>query len=133
MAETVQVGDAGHGGPPVLSQGAMTEIGLRRFLYLAVFAVFLAGCVPIGRVPSRDEFGVSVVGPAGSKSGTVDAAQTARLDTKARQICARGYTKAGQDIEPAEANQQFVDMKLRCAHYDRLDFDYSHIDWTSLL
>lgn len=129
----VQVGDAGQGGLPVLSQSAMTEIGLGRFLYLAVFAVFLAGCVPMGRVPSRDEFGVSTVGPAGSKGETVDGKLAARLDTKVRQICSRGYTKIGQDIEPAEANRRFVDMKLRCAHYDRLDFDYSHIDWTSLL
>lgn len=85
----------------------------------------------MGRVPSRDEFGVSSVGPAGSK--TADAAQTARLDAKVDQICTRGYTKIGQDIVPAEADQQFVDMKLRCAHYDRLHLDGGHIDWTNLL
>jgi hypothetical protein len=25
-----------------------------------------------------------------------------------------------------------VDMKLRCGHYNRLNFDYSHTDWFNL-
>jgi hypothetical protein len=24
-------------------------------------------------------------------------------------------------------------MKLRCGHYDRLDFDYVHMNWSNLL
>ncbi len=103
-----------------------------RFLYLAVLTALLAGCVPIGLDPSRDEFGVSAARPDGGTTAPGNT-ETAQLDWKASQICIRGYAKTRQDVEPAEASRQLVDMKLRCGHYDRLDFDYIHMDWLNLL
>jgi len=103
-----------------------------RFAYIAVFALVLAGCVPIAREPNRDEFGVSTARP---ENGTTPpaAAETAQLERKSDQICIHGYTRTHLDIEPAEAGKQIIDMKLRCDHYDRLDFDYVHMGWSNLL
>jgi hypothetical protein len=103
-----------------------------RFLYLTVFTVLLAGCVPIAADPARDEFGVSTARPDGGTAAPSDT-EVAKLDWKANQICTRGYAQTNQDLEPAEANQQVVDMKLRCGHYNRLDFDYIHLNWANLL
>jgi hypothetical protein len=104
-----------------------------RFVSLAVLLVVgVSGCVPIVRDPARDEFGVSTArADAGAAPATE--AEQAKLDWKARQICIRRDAKTQQAIEPAESGQQLVDMKLRCGHYDRLDFDYVHMDWSNLL
>ena len=103
-----------------------------RFLCLVVFALLLNGCVPIGRDLPREEFGVSTARPDGG-TAALAAGETAKLDWKAGQICIHGYTQTRQDLEPAESNQQLIDMKLRCGHYDSLDFDYVHVDWSNVL
>lgn len=103
-----------------------------RFLYVAVFMAILAGCVPIQRDPARAEFGVSIVRPdvgAAAPSKT----EIARLAAKADQICTQGYTMTRVEVERAEAGQQLVDMKLRCKHYDRVDLDDVHMNWSDLL
>jgi hypothetical protein len=102
-----------------------------RFLSLTLLVVVLNGCVPIVRDSTRDEFGVSTARPdAGANPPAT--AELAKLDWKAKQVCIRRYDQTHQDIEPAEAGQQLIDMKLRCGHYDRLDFDYAHVDWSNL-
>jgi hypothetical protein len=103
-----------------------------RFACIAVFAVLLTGCMPIAHEPDRAEFGVSTARP---DNGTTPpaATETAKLERKADQICVRGYTRTQLDIEAAEAKQQIIDMKMRCEHYDRLDFDYVHMGWSNLL
>ena len=98
---------------------------------LGLLAVVLSGCVPIAHDPVRDEFGVSTARPDGGTSA-VSGDQQAKLDWKAGQICVRGYSQTNENTEPAEASQQIIDMKLRCGHYDRLDFDYVHMDWSNL-
>jgi hypothetical protein len=102
-----------------------------RFLSLLLLALVLNGCVPIVRDQAREEFGVSTARPdaGGSAAGP---AEIATLEGKARQICVRGYTQTNLEVEPAEASQQLIDMKLRCGHYDRLDFDYSDVAWSNL-
>jgi len=103
-----------------------------RFLYPAVLMVLLSGCVGIASDPARDEFGLST---ARADAGTAAPGDTdaAKLAWKASQICVRDYAQTKQDIEPAEASKQMIDMKLRCGHYDRMDFDYVHISWSNLL
>lgn len=103
-----------------------------RFLYLAVFTALLAGCVPMSIDPARNEFGVSTARPDGGTAAP-SAAEVAKLDWKANQVCTRGYVQTKQDLDPAEADQQIVDMNLRCDHYDRMDFDYIHMNWSNLL
>jgi hypothetical protein len=108
------------------------EMAMGRFLSLALLGLILAGCVPIAHDPARDEFGVSTARPdAGASPPAAD--EIAKLDWKAGQICIRGYAQTQRDVEPAESAQQLIDMKLRCGHYDRLDFDYVHMDWSNLL
>lgn len=103
-----------------------------RFLYLAVFVALLPGCVPIAADPARDVFGVSTSRPDGGTVAPGDT-ETAKLNWKASQICIHGYSQTQQDLEPAEAGQQLIDMKLSCGHYDRWDFDYVHMSWSNLL
>lgn len=103
-----------------------------RFLYLAVLTAFLAGCVPIAADPTRDTFGLSTARKGASSAAPTDA-DAAKLSWKASQICIHGYAETQKDIEPAEAGQQIIDMKLRCGHYDRWDFDYVHMSWSNLL
>jgi hypothetical protein len=102
-----------------------------RFLSLAIVMSILSGCVPIAHDPVRDEFGVSTARP-GNGAASASTVDVAGLDAKAGQICARGYDRTHEDVEPAEADQQIVDMKLRCHHYDRLNFDFSQTDWSNL-
>ena len=45
----------------------------------------------------------------------------------------RGYDKTTVDVETADSGQQLVDMKMRCGHYDRIDFDFFHMNWSNLL
>ncbi len=102
-----------------------------RWLSLGLLVLAVSGCVPIAHDPVRDQFGVSTARPDGGTS-PVTPDQQAKLDWKAQQICVRGYGQTAQETEPAEASQQLIDMKLRCGHYDRLDFDYVHMDWSNL-
>lgn len=103
-----------------------------RFAFVAVFALIMAGCVPIPHEPQRDEFGVST--PRADAGTTPPAAdEMARLERKAAQSCVHGYTQTRLDTEPAEADRQIIDMKLRCGKYNRLDFDYSRTSWSNLL
>jgi hypothetical protein len=118
-----------------------------RFWCLGLLVLAVGGCVPIVRDPVRDEFGVSTARPdAGTNPVTAD--QQAKLDWKAQQICVRGYSQTKEGIEPAQvpqqivatqeakpvqAPQQMIDMRLLCGHYDRLDFDYVHMNWSNLL
>jgi hypothetical protein len=122
---------AGQAGLGVLSQDMEMGDAMGRFLYLTVLTALLAGCVPIAADPARDEFGVSTARPDGGAAAAGDT-EIAKLGWKAGQVCDHGYEQTRQDIEPAEANQQIVDMKLRCGHYDRLNFDYSHTNWLNL-
>ncbi len=103
-----------------------------RFASIAVFALILAGCVPIAHEPNREEFGVSTARP---ENGTAPpaATETAKLDRKGNQLCVHAYTQTRLDTEPAESGQQIIDLKLRCDPYDRLDFDYVHMGWSNLL
>lgn len=103
-----------------------------RFLSVVLLVALSSGCVPMTRDLTRDEFGVSTARPDNGVSAPA-AAETAKLDLKANQICVRGYSQTRQDLEPAESGQQLIDMKLRCGHYDRLDFDYIHMNWSNLL
>jgi len=103
-----------------------------KFLYLAVFTALLAGCVAIEANPQRDEIGLSAARSAAGTAQPTDA-DTAKLAWKASQICIHGYTETQKDVEPAEAGQQLIDMKLRCGHYDGWDFDYVHMNWSNLL
>lgn len=102
-----------------------------RFLSLALLVLLLNGCVPIVRDQAREEFGVSTARPGAGTSAAAPA-EVATLDRKTQQICVRGHTQTQLDVEPAEVAQQLIDMKLRCGHYDRLDFDYSDVVWSNL-
>jgi len=103
-----------------------------RFAWVAVFALVLAGCVPIPHEPARDEFGVSA---SRADAGTAPpaGADMASLERKAQQSCVHAYTQTRLDTEPAESGQQIIDMKLRCGQYNRLDFDYFRTGWSNLL
>jgi hypothetical protein len=102
-----------------------------RTLYLVVLLGFLSGCVPIDIDPSRDRFGVSTARPdAGTAPAT--ATQLAALDYAARSICTRGYQADAPSIQAAQENQQLVDKKLRCDHYDRLHFAPARVDWSNV-
>jgi hypothetical protein len=103
-----------------------------RFLYLAVLTTLLAGCVPIAADPARDEFGLSTARTDAGSAAPTDA-DAAKLSWKAGQICIHGNLRTQQDLEPAEAGQQIIDMRLRCGHYDGWDFDYVHMSWSNLL
>lgn len=103
-----------------------------RFLYPAVLMILLGGCVGIQADPARDEFGLSTARADAGTAAPGDA-DAAKLAWKASQICVRGYAQTQQDVEPAEAAQQLIDMKLRCGHYDRMDFDYVHVSWSNIL
>lgn len=103
-----------------------------RFAYLAVLAALLVGCVPIRQDPARTLLGVSTARESKSAVSPTDA-EIAALDRKANQICVHGYTRTRLDVEPAEAGEKIVDMKLRCRPYDRLDFDYVDMSWSNLL
>lgn len=102
-----------------------------RFLSLATVMLMVSGCVPIAHDPVRDEFGVSAARP-GTDSAPVSPAEMASLNARADRICVRGFDRTGEDVEAAEGDQQLIDMKLRCHHYDRLNFDFSHTDWSNL-
>ena len=82
--------------------------------------------------PARDQFGLSTARADAASAAPTDA-DAAKLGWKASQICIHGYIQTQQDVEPAEAGKQVVDMKLRCGHYDRWDFDYTHVSWSNLL
>lgn len=101
-----------------------------RSLYLVVLLGLLSGCVPMHIDPSRDQFGVSTARP---DAGTAPPAapQLAELDRKAQAICTTGTERTAPTVQPAMNEQQIVDQKLRCGHYDRLTFDYWNMGWSS--
>ncbi|HEY3919837.1 MAG TPA: hypothetical protein VGL83_18750 [Stellaceae bacterium] len=82
--------------------------------------------------PSRDQFGVSAARPDDAGTAAPAAPELAALDQKAHKVCTLGYDGAAPTIQPADNGQQLVDQKLRCQHYDRLTFDYVHMDWSNL-
>lgn len=102
---------------------------MRRWLLVAALAGLLSGCGTVGDVlsqsvspsvpsdPAREVIGVSVARPAAAGTANPDAQVTQQLEWKAGQICTNGYDRTRQDIEPAEADQQFVDWQLRCRRY----------------
>ncbi len=103
-----------------------------RSLYLIVLVGALAGCVPIGIDRSRDQFGVSTARPT-ADAAPPTAPQLAELGRKAQAICTTGTQAAAPTVQPAMNEQQLVDQKLRCGHYDRLNLDYVHMDWSNIL
>jgi hypothetical protein len=108
------------------------EAAMNRVLYLIGFVALLSGCVTIPDDPSRTEFGVSTARPDAGTAAPQDQ-EMARVDWKANQICTRGYTATTTEVEPAGSGQQLVDMKLRCGHYNSIDFDFFHMNWSNLL
>jgi len=102
-----------------------------RSLYLVVLAGVLSGCVPVSIDRSRDQFGVSTARPT-ADAAVPTAPQLAELDRKARSICTTGTQAAAPTVQPAMNEQQLVDQKLRCGHYDRLNLDYAHMDWSNI-
>jgi len=102
-----------------------------RSLYLIVLLGLLSGCVPIAIDPARDQFGVSTARPDAGATGPSDP-QLAELDRKSQQICTTGYQGAAPTVQPAQNGSQLVDQKLRCSHYDRLNFDYVHMSWSNI-
>ncbi|HXE28547.1 MAG TPA: hypothetical protein VN656_08535 [Stellaceae bacterium] len=102
-----------------------------RSLYLIVLLGLLSGCVPIAIDPGRDQFGVSTARPVAAEAPPSDQ-QLAELDRKAQAICTTGYQGAAPTVQPAANSQQIVDQKLRCSHYDRLNLDYVHMDWSNI-
>jgi hypothetical protein len=104
---------------------------MSRSLYLIVLLGFLSGCVPMSIDPVRDQFGVSTARP--DTAAAPSPAQLAEIDRKAQQICTTGYQGQEPTLQPAQDAQQIVDQKLRCAHYDHLNFDYVHMDWSNIL
>jgi hypothetical protein len=87
---------------------------------LVVSAGLLAGCVPIGHDPAREQFGVSAVGPAVADSSAPASAAAQMLAWKIGQICTLGYAPGQKEVEAAEAGQQIVDQLLRCRPYERV-------------
>ena len=103
-----------------------------RSLYMLVLLGILAGCLradPSG--PSRDQFGVSASRPdaGAARSGR----RSSALATKANAICTTGDQVQPPTVLPAQDNQQIVDQRLRCGHYDRLKFDFLRMDWSNVL
>jgi hypothetical protein len=92
----------------------------------------LAACVPINIDPTRDTFGVSTARPDAGTAAPA-AAQLAALNTKGHAICTTGTRTQPPTVQPAQDNQQLVDQKLRCGHWDGPDADFSNIDWTNIL
>ena len=105
---------------------------MNRVFYLIGFVALLSGCVSIPDAPERTEFGVSTA-RADAGSAAPQDQEIARLDWKANQICTRGYSATKTEVEPTGTGQQLVDMKLRCGHYNRIDFDFIHMDWSNIL
>lgn len=102
-----------------------------RSLYLFVLIGLLSGCVPIAIDPARDQFGVSTARPdAGAEPPATP--QLAELDRKGNGICTTGTERAAPTVQPAQNDQQLVDQKLRCGHYDRLNLDYLHMSWSNI-
>ena len=104
---------------------------MRRWLWVAALAALLSGCSTVGGLgdalvqsvnpsvpsdPARDVFGVSVARPAAGTTAPDDQLKQ-QLEWKVGQICTTGHDEVRQDIEPAEANQQFIDWQLRCRRY----------------
>jgi len=102
-----------------------------RSLYLFVLVGLLSGCVPIAIDPARDPFGVST---ARADAGAEPPAppQLAELERKGNAICTTGTERTPPTVQPAQFDQQLVDQKLRCGHYDRLNLDYVHMDWSNV-
>jgi hypothetical protein len=102
-----------------------------RSLYLFVLIGVLSGCVPIAIDPARDQFGVSTARPDAGADGPA-APQLAELERKGNAVCTTGTERAAPTIQPAQNEQQLVDQKLRCGHYDRLNLDYLHMSWANV-
>jgi len=92
-----------------------------RWLVAAVLAGSLGACgsfSPTGATdPARTIIGVSA---PQLRDGDSTAPQPAAIDMvqwKADQICTRGVARIQEDVEPAEADKQLVDWKLRCRPY----------------
>ena len=102
-----------------------------RSVYVLVLLGLLSGCVPIATDPSRDAFGVSAARPDAGTAAPADP-QLAALDTKARAVCTSGYQAAPATVQPAQDNQQLVDQQLNCNHYNRINFDFVHMDWSNI-
>ena len=102
-----------------------------RSLYLIVIIGLLSGCVPIAIDPARDQFGVATARPDAGPEGPAPA-QLAELDRKGQAICTTGTQPAAPSVQPAQNEQQLVDRKLRCGHYDRLNLDYLHMNWSNI-
>ncbi len=103
-----------------------------RSIYLVVLLGLLSGCVAIQIDPTRDPFGVSTARPDAGPAAPSDA-QLNALNTKAHAICTTGAQTQPATVQPAQDGQQIADQKLRCGHYDRLNFDYGQTDWTNVL
>jgi hypothetical protein len=103
-----------------------------RSIYLIVLLGLLSGCVPIFGDPSRDSFGVSTARPDAGNAPVADP-QLAALDAKANAVCTLGYGADAPGVLPAQNDQQLVDQKLRCDHYDHIRFDLKHIEWSNVL
>lgn len=104
---------------------------MRRTSYAIVLVGLLAGCVPVHMNPARDQFGVSTARPEAGAAAPA-APELAALDHKARNVCTRGYDGAAPTVQPADNGTQLIDEKLRCDHYDRLTFDFLHMNWANL-
>jgi hypothetical protein len=103
-----------------------------RSIYLIVLLGLLSGCVPMQLDSSRDQFGVST-GRPDAGAAPVAGPQAAALDAKANAICTLGYQTSGPAAPVAvEDNQQLITQTQRCAHYDHLRVDTTHIVWSNL-
>jgi hypothetical protein len=104
---------------------------LHLIVLLGIFSMGLTACVPIAIDPARDQFGVSTARPDAAATGPAGP-ELAELDRKAQVICTTGYQGTAPTVQPAQNEQQLVDQKLRCAHYDRLNLDYVHMSWSNV-
>ena len=105
---------------------------MSRPIYVLVCLGLVSGCVPMNIDAGRDQFGVATSRPDAGNTPPADP-QLAALKTKSLGVCTTGYDAAAPTIQPAADQQQIVDQKLRCGHYDRLKFDYLSMDWSNIL
>jgi hypothetical protein len=83
--------------------------------------LFVASCGTFaGTVPgddSRDVLGVINHQPTTGDAATADPDSLRKVDWQASQLCTQGYQQLGLDIQPAESDQQLVDLDIRCRPY----------------
>jgi hypothetical protein len=94
---------------------------MTRWLLPVSLTVALAACGSFdGRVagdPSREVIGVVTHQPSSGDARTASPDAAARNDWRVSQICTNGYNMLRQDVEPGEADTQFIDWQLRCRPY----------------